>query len=146
MTLASVRPDDWNFSLLLHVLGAMVFVGVLAAVTVLLVVSLRSEDRRGVLRLAFRTLLIGGIPAYLVLRGAAEWIADEEELPEDLAWVDIGYMVTDIGLLLLIAATVMSGLVARRGGGGLVRPTAALTLILIAASAVALWAMTAKPT
>jgi len=146
MTLASVRPDDWNFSLLLHVLGAMVFVGVLAAVTVLLVVSLRSEDRRGVLRLAFRTLLIGGIPAYLVLRGAAEWIADEEELPEDLAWVDIGYMVTDIGLLLLIAATVMSGLAARRGGGGLVRPTAALTLILIAASAVALWAMTAKPT
>ena len=146
MTLASVRPDDWNFSLLLHVLGAMVFVGVLAAVTVLLVVSLRSEDRRGVLRLAFRTLLIGGIPAYLVLRGAAEWIADEEELPEDLAWVDIGYMVTDIGLLLLIAATVMSGLAARRGRGGLVRPTAALTLILIAASAVALWAMTAKPT
>jgi hypothetical protein len=146
MTLASVRPDDWNFPLLLHVLGAMVFVGVLATVTLLLVVSLRSEDRRAVLRLAFRTLLIGAIPSYIVLRGSADWVAEEEDLPEDLAWIDIGYMVTDVGLLLLIAATVMAGLSARRGGGRLVRPTAALTIILIAASGIALWAMTAKPT
>ena len=32
--LAAIRPDDWNFALLLHVLGAMLLVGgLLAAVT-----------------------------------------------------------------------------------------------------------------
>ena len=31
MSYASVRPDTWNFPLFLHVLGAMVLVGLLAA-------------------------------------------------------------------------------------------------------------------
>jgi hypothetical protein len=149
MSLAAVRPDDWNLPLLLHVGGAMVFVGVLAAVVVVLAAS-RSGDRAAALRLAFRTLLIGGIPSYILMRGAAEWVASEEDVPDDVTWIDIGYMVTDIGLLVLIVVTVLAGLAARRarrGGepGGLVRPATALTLLLIAAYAVALWAMTAKP-
>ena len=78
MTLASVRPDDWNLPLLLHVAGAMVLVALLAAVVVVLM--RRAARRRrppAALRLAFRTLLIGAIPAYIVMRGAAEWIASE---------------------------------------------------------------------
>jgi hypothetical protein len=152
MSLASVRPDDWNFPLLLHVLSAMVFVGLLAAVVVVLVVSLRSDDRAGVLRFAFRTLLIGAIPAYIVMRGAAEWIASKENISEDdpPSWINIGYMVTDVGLLVLIAVTVLAGLAARRARRGgepvrLVRWAEALTLLLILAYAVALWAMATKP-
>jgi hypothetical protein len=84
------------------------------------------------------------------MRGAAEWVASEEDVPDDVTWINIGYMVTDIGLLVLIAVTVLTGLAgrrARRGDepGGLVRPATALTVLLIAAYAVALWAMTAKP-
>ena len=42
--------------------------------------------------LAFRTLLIGAIPAYLVMRVGAEWIADKENLVDsDAAWISIGY-------------------------------------------------------
>jgi hypothetical protein len=150
MTLAAIRPDDWNFPLLVHVLTAMVFVGLLATVAVVLVASVRGDDRAGALRLAFRTLLIGAIPTYIVMRGAAEWIASEEDVPDDVAWINIGYMVTDVGLLVLIAITVLAGLASRRvrrGGepGGLVRPATVLTLLLIAAYAVALWAMTSKP-
>jgi hypothetical protein len=149
MTLAAVRPDSWNFPLLLHVGGAMVFVGVLAALVVILVVSQRG-DRAVALRFAFRTLLIGAIPSYILMRGSAEWVASEEDVPDDVAWINIGYMVTDIGLLVLIAVTVLTGLAARRARrgdepGGLVRPATVLTVLLIVAYAVALWAMTSKP-
>ena len=70
MSLAAVRPDSWNFPLLLHVLGAMVLVALLAVAVVVLSAALRSDDRAAALRLAFRTLLIGAIPAYLVMRVA----------------------------------------------------------------------------
>ena len=152
MSLAAVRPDDWNFPLLVHVLSAMVFVALLAAVVVVLVASLRGNERAQALRFAFRTLLIGAIPAFIVMRGAAEWIASKENVSEDdpPGWINIGYMVTDIGLLGLIAVTALAGLAARRARGGgepvrLVRWAEVLTLLLIAAYAVALWAMTAKP-
>ena len=85
------------------------------------------------------------------MRGAAEWIASEENVDEDAAWIGIGYIVTDLGLLVLIVVTVLAGLGKRRADRGtkepgrLIRPATALTLFLIAAYAVALWAMTAKP-
>jgi hypothetical protein len=150
MSYASVRPDDWNLPLLLHVLGAMVFVGLLAAIAVILVASLRSDDRAPALKLAFRTLLLGALPAYIVMRAGAQWILSEENVDEDAAWINIGFIVTEPGLLLLIIVTVLTGLARRRVGRGsepgrLVRPATAITLLLIAAYAVALWAMTAKP-
>jgi hypothetical protein len=151
MTVAGIRPDAWNFPLLLHVLGAMVLVALLATAAVVLTASLRSEDRAGALRLAFRTLLIGAIPAYLVMRVGAEWIADKEHLADaDLSWIDIGYSVGDGGLLVLLVITVLTGLASRRSRGGgepraLVRWSTALTLIVILAYGVALWAMASKP-
>ena len=151
MSFAAVRPDSWNFPLLLHVLGATVLVGVLAASAVLLIVSLRADDRAAAVRFAFRTILIGAIPAYLVMRVGAEWIADKENLTDsEAAWIGIGYSTADGGLLLIIITTVLAGLAARRArrGGqptGLIRWTYGLTLLLIAAYAVALWAMATKP-
>ena len=151
MSYAAVRPDDWNFPLLLHVLGAMVLVALLAAAAVVLVVAVRGDDRAPALRFAFRTLLIGAIPAYLVMRVGAEWIASKEHLEDsDANWIGIGYSIGDGGLLLLIVMTVLAGLAlrrARRGGEPrvLVRWSTGLTLVLIAAYAVALWAMVAKP-
>jgi hypothetical protein len=145
MTIAAVRPDDWNLPLLLHVGGAMVMVGALAAVLVVLAASRRGEGT-GALRLAFRTLLLGAIPAYLVMRVGAEWVASEENVADDATWIGIGYMVADGGLLLLLIATVLTGLAARRGaGGGFARAAQVLTIVVIAGYAVALWAMTTKP-
>ena len=151
MSFAAVRPDAWNFPLFLHVLGAMVLVALLATAAVVLVVSLSSDDRPAALRLAFRTLLIGGIPAYLVMRVGAEWIASKEHLADsDASWIGIGYSVADGGFLLLIVMTILSGLAlrrARRGGEprALVRLTTGLTLLLIVAYGVAIWAMASKP-
>ena len=148
---AAVRPDSWNFPLLLHVLGAMVLVALLATAAVVLSLALRSDDRAAALRLAFRTLLIGAIPSYLVMRVGAEWVGDKEGVVDaDFAWVDIGYMVADIGLLVLIVMTVLAGIASRRAKrgdtpSGLVKWANGLTLLLIVAYGVALWAMTTKP-
>jgi heme A synthase len=152
MSLAAVRPDSWNLPLLLHVLGAMVLVALLAVAAVVLSAALRADDRAGALRLAFRTLLIGAIPAYLVMRVGAEWVASKENLEDaDFAWINIGYSVADGGLLVLIVMTVLTGIASRRAKrgdtpSGLVRWANGLALLLIVAYAVALWAMAAKPT
>ena len=150
MSYASVRPDEWNLPLLLHVLGAMVFVGLLAAIVVIFVAGLRSDDRRAALRLAFRTLLFGAIPSYIVMRGAAEWISLGGERGGRRHLDRHRLHRHGPGPAALIAVTVLAGLGKRRVGRGtepgrLVRPATAITLFLIAAYAVALWAMTAKP-
>ena len=67
--LASIRPDDWNLPLFLHILGAMVLVGSL----VLVVTSIAADN----LRLGFRTLWIAVIPSWIVMRVAAQWIASK---------------------------------------------------------------------
>jgi hypothetical protein len=152
MSYASVRPDSWNFPLFLHVLGAMVLVGLLSTIVVLLVVSLRSPERAATLRVAFRTTLVGAIPAYIVMRIGAQWIADKENVPDKNppSWIDVGYSVGDGSLLFLIVVTILAGLAMRRarrgsGGTGLTRASVALTGLLIVAYGVALWAMATKP-
>jgi heme A synthase len=152
MSYAAVRPDSWNLPLFLHVLGAMTLVALLAvAVAVLIAAARAGDDRTAAVRLAFRTLLIGAIPAYLVMRIGAEWIADKEHVADsDASWIGIGRSVADGGLLILIILNVLAGLAyrrARRGGQpvALLRWTTGLTLLLIVAYCVALWAMATKP-
>ena len=144
--LAAIRPDDWNFPLFIHVLSAMVLFGAV----VLAVVSVAGSSQAG-LRLGFRALLIGAIPAWIAMRVSAQWIASKENLldegVETPAWVDIGFMTSEGSLLFLIAATVCAGIAARRGrGGGLRTATVVLVGITIVAYLVALWAMSTKPT
>jgi hypothetical protein len=151
--LASIRPDDWNFPLFLHVLGAMTLVG--SVVLVLLsLVSARQGDSAAGLRLAFRSLLFGVIPAWIVMRIGAQWIASKEgldDLDKPPAWVDIGFLTSEPTLLLLIIATVCAGIAARRaraGGrafGGLNTAALVLVTITLLAYVLAIWAMSTKP-
>jgi hypothetical protein len=144
--LAAIRPDDWNFPLLIHVLSAMVLFGAV----VLAALSVAGNSQAG-LRLGFRSLLIGAIPAWIAMRLSAQWIASKENLlDEDVevpAWVDIGFITSEGSFLFLVAATVCAGIAARRGrGGGLRTATVLLVGITIVAYVVALWAMSTKPT
>ena len=76
--LAAIRPDSWELPLFLHVLGRD---------------GARRRARAGghvagaapaapapppALRLGYRSLLLASIPAWLVMRVAAQWLADEE--------------------------------------------------------------------
>jgi hypothetical protein len=136
-----MRPDAWNPALFVHILGAMLLVGALALVLLALV----WRD----VRLGFKALLFGVVPGWIVMRGGAQWIASKEGYDEgDVpSWVDIGFSISDPMLLLIVVATVCAGFAARRERAGGLR-TAALALagIMLAACAVAIWAMATKPT
>jgi hypothetical protein len=149
MIVATIRPDSWNLPLFVHVAGAMLLVGALVVVAATMAGAARRGDGAEVLTgVAFRTLLIGVLPSFIMMRAGAEWIAAEEDVPDDAGWIGMGYGISDVGLLLTIAAAVLAWRATRRGAagpGGLGRAVFVLAAILIFAYGVAIWAMVAKP-
>jgi hypothetical protein len=146
--LASVRPDSWNFPLLLHVAGAAVFFGAVTLAAVTQLTATRVPEPELMRRVAFRTLLIVGLPAYVVFRIGAEWLYSKE-FPGDVddpTWIGIGYMVSDIGALLFLIALILAGVAARKPKGWLTQTSGVLSAILVVALVIAVWAMGAKPT
>jgi hypothetical protein len=148
MMLAAIRPGDWNVPLLVHVGGAMLLVAALVVVAAAMGAAVRRGDGALELtRLAYRTLLVGVLPAYVLMRIGAEWIVSKEGV-DDASWVGVGYSTADGGLLLVIIAAVLAWRATRRGAdapGGLGRAVLVLSGVLLLAYAVAIWAMTAKP-
>jgi hypothetical protein len=150
--LAAIRPDDWNMPLFLHVLGAMALVGALLLASTVLAGVWRDGSAART-RVAFRTLLIVALPAWLLTRVFAQVIADKEGYDGDEVptWIEIGFITTEPGLLLLIGATVAAGVGSRRAlrDGGPVgtsrRVAAVLCWLITLLYIVAIWAMTAKP-
>ena len=143
---AIMRPDSWNLPLLVHVAGAMALVGALVVVLALAAHGLRrGDDAAALARPVFRTLLIGVLPAYLVMRVGAEWISSEEALGDDAAWTTIGFVTSELGLLLILIATVLAWRASDRQHGDASRAIAVLSAVLIVGYLVAIWAMTAKP-
>jgi hypothetical protein len=152
--LAIIRPDDWNIALFVHVLGAMVMVGSLALAAVYLFAA-RGDGSLEAIRVGFRSLLFAALPAFIVMRAGAQWIADKEGVTNsDAAWVGIGFMSSDFGALGIVIATVAAWLAVRRAGredveGGPGRGVAVaawLVALLIVLYVVAIWAMATKPT
>lgn len=151
--LAAIRPDEWEFPLFVHVLGALAMTGALALAAIYLFGAWRSGSAAS-LRLALRTITFGVFPAYIVLRGSAEWIASKEgwsDLEDPPDWIDIGYMTSDAGFLVLVIASLCGWLALRRaraegdGPSGTAKAAAVLIALLLAMNVVAIWAMTAKP-
>jgi hypothetical protein len=147
--LAAVRPGSWNFPLFLHVLGAMILVGgVLTGASVL--AFARNEARS--LRLGYWSLLVVGLPGWAVMRVGAEWIYSKEgwdDVGDDPGWLTTGAIIADAGGLILVVALVVGGIGVYRlregRGSGLLKATMVLSLILLAAYVVAVWAMAGKP-
>jgi len=147
--LAAIRPDSWNFPLFLHVLGAMILVG--GTLTAASTLALARGDK-GLLRLGYWSLLAVGLPGWVLMYVGAEWIYSKEGLddaPIDSAWTAIGFVVAEAGGLLLLASLILGGVGMRRlasgGGTGLLRATMVISLVLLAAYVIAVWAMSAKP-
>jgi len=149
--LASIRPDEQNFPLFVHVLGAMILVGGL--LTTAGVLAWARGDVPS-LRLGYRTLLAVALPGWIVMRIGAEWIYSKEgwdDLPDSAqpTWIGIGYLLADLGGLILLVSLIVGGIGVYRlregKGAGLLRATLILSLILLAAYVVAVWAMAGKP-
>ena len=115
MVLAAVRPDAWNFPLLIHVAGAMLLVGSLVLAGSALIFAWRDNGGGTLVRLGYRSLLLGVIPGWIVMRAGAQWIASKEHLENsNLSWVGIGFGTSEGGALLIIIATVLAALAWRR--------------------------------
>jgi hypothetical protein len=149
---ASIRPDSENFPLFVHVLGAMILVGGL--VTAASALAFAKGDTR-LLRLGYWSLLAVSLPGYVIMRAGASWIASESVLDDannDPLWLDIGYLVADIGApILLLIALIVGGIGIRQlsqgkgKGQGLLKVTLVLSILILAAALIAVWAMAGKP-
>jgi len=150
--LAAIRPDEWELPLFIHVFGALTLIGAVVLATAMLFTAWRDASAAN-LRLAVRALTLGVIPAWVVLRGSAEWIADKEgwnDVDDPPDWIDLGYMAGDVGFLLILLSTLFGWLALRKARAdgspsGTVRAAAILIAVLLVLNLVALWAMTTKP-
>ena len=149
--LAAVRPDSWNFPLFLHVLGAMILVGGLVAGASALAFA-RGEAR--LLRLGYWSLLAVSLPGWVLMRIGAQWIYSKEgwdDVPDKFrpGWLDIGVIIGDLGGLILLVSLLAGGVGVYRlregKGSGLLKVTLVLSVVLLAAYVVAVWAMAGKP-
>jgi hypothetical protein len=151
--LAAIRPNDQSFALLLHLVGATVVFGALLASATSLLLS-RGDAR--LLRLGYYSLLLVGLPGLILLRVAGQWLyqlQSWDKLPSQIGeptWLSIGFIVADWGGILFLAALAIGGvgvyrMRSGRGGAVLVKSTMVSSLILIVGYAVAVWAMTGKP-
>jgi len=147
---AAIRPDSWNFPLFLHVLGAMILVGgLLTGVSTL--AFARGEVR--FLRLGYWTLLAVSLPGWILMRAGGEWIASREGWTKEgvptPTWLDIGFLLADLGGLILLVSLIVGGVGVyrlRQGkGAGLLKATLVLAFVLLGAYVVAVWAMAGKP-
>jgi hypothetical protein len=149
--LATVRPDDWNFPLFVHVLGAMILVGGL--VTGVSALAFAKDDAK-LLRLGFWSLMLISFPGWIIMRLGAQWIYSREgwdDVPNSLipSWLDIGSVIADAGGLVLVVTLIIGGIGVRRLEAGkssaLLKATLVLSVVLLAAYVIAVWAMAGKP-
>ena len=150
----AIRPDQWDLPLFLHVLGALTLIGTLALTAAFLLAAWRDGSPAN-LRLALRSLTLGVIPSWLILRIGAEWIADKEgyaDLDKPPSWIDIGYIASDLSFLLIVITSLLGWFTLRRARADgpsnpsqAVRTASVLIALLLVLNLVALWAMTTKP-
>jgi hypothetical protein len=148
--LTTVRPHGWDFPLFLHVLGAMILVGGLLTGAACLFFA-RGDVK--FLRIGYRSLLAVALPGWLLMRIGAEWIASKEGWTHKgvhtPTWLNIGFLIADVGGLILLISLIVGGIGVRRlrsgKGAALLQTTLALSVVLLGAYVVAVWAMAGKP-
>jgi hypothetical protein len=140
---ALVRPDSWNLPLFLHVLGAAVLVGAVAATAI---AAGKSGGSLVLRRVALGTIVALVIPAWILMRVAGEWTNSREDIPGDPGWLGTGYIVGDAGVIVLLLSVVFGWLSVRKPDRGWpTRTVTALAVIYLAALLVATFAMSGKP-
>jgi hypothetical protein len=147
--LAAMRPDEWNFPLLVHVLGAMILVSGLVAGASAIAYA---RGDVALMRLGYFSLVAVSLPGWIIMRVGAQWIYNEEnwdDVDDEPGWLGIGFVTAEAGGLILLVALILGGIGLsrlRRGqGSGLLKATLVLSLIALAGYVVAAWAMSGKP-
>ena len=144
--LAAIRDGSVNFPLFLHVLGAMVLFGVALTSVVVSAAGWRRPGAEPLRRTAFWSLLVVGLPAYVAMRGGAQWIYSKEGFSGngDPTWLGIGFLVADAGLLVLLLTIGFAYWWRRSGSALAARIVAGLSGLYVVLLAVAWLAMSGK--
>jgi hypothetical protein len=129
--------------LFLHVLGAMLLYGCVLSAAVASFTGWRRPDVAILRRAAFWSLVCG-LPAYVLLRVFAQVILSDEDFARDPTWVGIGFLATDLGLLILLAALGCAYWWKRSARAVAGRIVAGLSAVYLVLLTVALLAMAGK--
>lgn len=128
-----------------HVLGAITLFGATAAVAVLALAARGKADQAPLARASYWTLLVLALPAWLLTVVFGSWAEQAADWPKGLGWLELGAGIGDAGLLVLLATTFLA-FRWKRGStdGRLVTGIGVLSILYLAALAVAWWVMSAK--
>jgi hypothetical protein len=154
--LVAFRPDSWNLPLLVHITGAMILVGgVLTGATAL--VTARGDQSR--VKFGYYSLLFVAFPGLILTKigATAIWskfsghsfIRSAFPSTDDPTWIMIGGTALDLGggalVLALIAGWFGLKKLDTKRGQQLMKLTTILSVALLVAYVLAIWAMAAKP-
>jgi len=143
--IASLCGPACGGRLFLHVLGATLLFGGVLTVTILGFAAPRIEQHAALLRrLAFAFTLLVVWPSFVVMRVGAQLVVTAENLDKKSPrWVDVGFAVSDAGILVLLLVTLFAWLSLRRAWAG--RALTALSAAYLVALGIAWFYMSAKP-
>jgi hypothetical protein len=143
--IASLCGPNCGGRLFLHVLGATLLFGGTLTVATLVVTSLRVQEHALLLRRLASTLTFAVVwPAFVVMRVGAQLVLDGESLQHSHAtWIGIGFGVSDAGVVVLLLLGLTTWL--SRRSARAVPWAAGLSILYLAALAVAWFAMSGKP-
>jgi hypothetical protein len=167
--LAKLRPDSFNFPLLVHVTGAMILVGGVLTAAAALVLA-RGDVRK--LRLGYYSLPFVAFPGLVLTKIGANLIWHKESShsligaafphSDDPRWIMIGGTALDGGGALLVLALILGWFGLRRidgktdflakvpvvkkmTGETLLKLTMIISVVLLVGYVAAIWAMSTKP-
>jgi hypothetical protein len=166
--LAKLRPDSWNLPLLIHVAGAMILVGGVLGATAALGLA-RGDERK--LKLGYYSLLFVALPGLVLTKlgatalwskySAHSFIGAAFPHSDDPRWIQIGGTALDGGGGLVVLALIVGWFGLRRldgktdfvaklpivgkwTGGTYLTLTTIISIVLLAAYVLAIWAMSTK--
>ena len=169
--IVAFRPDSWNLPLLIHITGAMILVGgVLGARRG---ARAGSAATCGKVKLGYYSLLFVAFPGLVLTKIGATAIWSKESShsfigaafphTDDPRWIMIGGTALDGGAGLLVLALILGWFGLRRMDGSegdfltkipvvknmsgetLVKATTIISVVLLVGYALAIWAMSTKP-
>jgi hypothetical protein len=131
--------------LFIHVLGAMVLFGAVLTAAIVSWVGWR-KPAPPLARVAFWSLLAVAVPAYVAMRGGAQWVYSDEGFSgnNDPTWLKLGSNIADGGLIVLLLAIGAAFWWRRTGNVRAGRIVAGLSAVYLVLLAIAWMAMSGK--
>jgi hypothetical protein len=150
--LAALRPTDWNWILLFHLLTAFLLVGGMLIVTITSLGTgrARAEQVPMLRTIAFRTTLILVIPMYVLIHVFGPWLAGKEYPDHSPNWLDTSFALATLGIVfaLVLAALQYWGIRRLRAAKAASWPEWIvnwLPVLLLLSLVATIWLMSAKP-